>query len=227
MPVQRPMLQPMKTQPLKFQPLRFCQHAGFSLVELLIVLLISAFLFGGIAALLTSNQETSRVKQNLDNAQEAFRYASFSMTRLVKMAGTGEDGTAFESPANDSELRLLLRNEIDNADFGVTDCLGQTVTSTTPVVNRFFVQDSVLMCDNGTGAQALIDGVESMQVRYGALNANQWVAQADFVAPSSVSDWSQIVSVTVSLSMANSGLSTDFVATARGHLLSLFSDQEE
>lgn len=200
---------------------RFCCQTGFSLIELMIALVISLFLIGGILSVFSSNQQTSQVKRELDNAQEAFRFASFSIARLVKLGGgANPSDPAILEPSNDNELIVSFLHRP-----GVTDCLGLPAGGTGVAVNTFYVEDSALLCENNSGQIAtLVSNVDSMEVRYGVPGNSQWIEDADFMLAAELEadtsmNWADVTSVHIRLSMIGSGLETTFVAAARGKLI--------
>ena len=198
-----------------------CFHQkGFSLVELMIALLIGLFLIIGVVSFFISNQQTSEIKRNLDNAQEAFRFASMSISRVVRLGGGVNPGdpAILEPPNNDVLIISFLEGD------GVKDCLGQAAENEGDIAeNRFFVNDGALLCDNSSQTGTLISGVESMEVKYGVPGADQWIADADFVSANEVTagsaDWPDVTSVRVKLKMKGSGHETVFVAAARGKVM--------
>ncbi|WP_151705083.1 PilW family protein [Nitrincola alkalilacustris] len=191
---------------------------GFSLVELLVGLLISLFLVGGLLSVFSANQQSSQVKRNLDSAQEAFRFASFTISRIVRLGGgDNPDDPMVLSAATDDELSVSFA-----IAPGVTDCLGLPITGTGTAVNRFFLDGENLRCENSTGQTAtLVSGVADMTIRYGVPGIDQWVEDGDFLLAADMSsdDWMNTTSVRVTLAMVGSGLESTFVTAGRSKLV--------
>ena len=59
---------------------------GFTLIEVMVAVLISAFLFGGVISILLSNKQSYLVKQNVERMQENLRLSSAILTRTLSMA---------------------------------------------------------------------------------------------------------------------------------------------
>lgn len=199
-----------------------CQ-AGFSLIELMIALVISLFLIGGILSIFSSNQQTSQVKRELDNAQEAFRFASFSITRIVKLGGgASPSDPAILEPSNDNELLVSFLHSP-----GITDCLGLPAPAggSGVAMNTFYIEDNALLCKNDSAQIAtLVSNVDSMEVRYGVPGNSPWIEDANFMLAAELEentsmDWADVTSVHIQLRMIGSGLETTFVAAARGKLI--------
>lgn len=199
----------------------FFRHHGFSLVELMIALLIGLFLIGGVVGFFISNQQTSEVKRNLDNAQESFRFASMAISRVVRLGGgVDSSDSAILEPSSDNELIVRFPE-----GEGVKDCLGQPAETEGDIAeNRFFVNGGALLCDNSSQTGTLVSGIESMEVRYGVPGASQWVADSDYMLAADITadtsiNWADVTSVRVKLKMEGSGRETIFVATARGKVV--------
>jgi prepilin-type N-terminal cleavage/methylation domain-containing protein len=198
-----------------------CCQGGFSLIELMIALVISLFLIGGILSVFSSNQQTSQVKRDLDNAQEAFRFASFTIARIVKLGGgtNPSDPAMLQPSANDELIVSFLRRP------GITDCLGLPAGGAGVAVNTFFVDAGALLCENDSGQIAtLVSNIDSMEVRYGVPGTNQWIENNDFMLAAeleadSAMNWNDVTSAHIQLRMTGSGLETTFVAAARGKLI--------
>ena len=63
--------------------------AGFSLVEMLVVLLVVSFLLAAIASLFDLSGRIARVQTQLADLQQSVRVAQYDMIRAVRMAGRG------------------------------------------------------------------------------------------------------------------------------------------
>jgi len=109
---------------------------GFTLIELMIALVLGLLIIGATTTVFLSNQQTSRVKTELGNAQEAFRFASQTIMRVVQQG----------SEIRDPEGQGLLRVEITPGD-GKVDCLGRSVDGVYKVFNTFSINTAgELLC---------------------------------------------------------------------------------
>jgi len=104
------------------------QH-GLSLLELLIGLMIGLFLVGGVGAVYLSVRQTHQVKQQLDEAMEALRFGSYTLSRLIRQAD------AVHAVGTDNQGNPYLRLDVVYRGGGVvnasTDCGGTRVSAAT------------------------------------------------------------------------------------------------
>ncbi|KAA0876276.1 PilW family protein [Nitrincola tapanii] len=185
-------------------------QAGFTLVELLVALVIGVFLIGGALAVFQSNQISYRTKVELDNAQEAFRYMSYTLTRLTKSAAN------FDSASSNTELAM----NIAGGD-GVRNCLGAPVALGTTQLNSFSVSGGNLQCSVDGGAPVtLVRRVSDLNLWYGVDSDDDGrVSNDEYVLANEVDDWAvDVRTVLVQLSMestTSSDLSIQFVTSMR------------
>lgn len=193
-------------------------QAGVSLVELMIGLTIGLIITAGALSVLFSNQKLILDKEVMDRSQENFRFATTTITRLIRQAN--ELGI----PTNNNELIVTF-------DRAQRDCLGQVDHSW---INTFKVNDqNELVCmlnNDATKTYVLAKGITAISFAYGIQNgasANSLVYQARFnnsgaEHASVVSAWNTITSVQTQMSVSEgSGKqpTIDFIATS--HLLAL------
>jgi prepilin-type N-terminal cleavage/methylation domain-containing protein len=115
---------------------RTLMSQGFTLIELMIALVLGLLIIGATVTAFLSNQQTSRVMTELGNAQEAFRFASQTIMRVVQQGSSMRDpGTALLSV-------VIAPGE------GKMDCLGRPVgTTVDSVINTFSINvDGELLC---------------------------------------------------------------------------------
>ena len=60
---------------------------GFTLIEIMIALLVGAFLLGGIMQIFINSQKTNKMQENLSRLQENGRFAMEFLSRDIRMAG--------------------------------------------------------------------------------------------------------------------------------------------
>ncbi len=84
------------------------------------------------------------------------------------------------------------------ADGTTIDCLGNAVSASAVVDNKFSINNNSLSCLSTTATQALVENVEDMQITYG-VDTNGTGSANYYVDANSVTDWSQVVSLHVSL----------------------------
>src|SRR5690606_1648543 len=132
-------------------------QAGVSLVELMVGLTIGLIITAGAFAALFSNQKLILEKDRMDRSQENFRFASTTITRMIRQA------TSFGFPANNNELIVYF-------DSTQRDCLGQSDHSS---VNTFKLNaDNELLCeltlnDGTTQPVTLAKNIAALKFAYG------------------------------------------------------------
>jgi len=194
-------------------------QTGVSLVELMVGLTIGLIITAGAFTILFSNQKLVLEKEVMDRSQENFRFASTTITRLVRQAN--ELGI----PANNNELIVTF-------DRMQRDCLGQVNNSW---INTFKVNaNNELLCvlnNDENLSYVLAKDISEIKFSYGIQNgvgANSLVYQPRFSGNSNtenaavVNAWNTITSVLtqITVSEGNGKQPTiDFISTS--HLLAL------
>lgn len=200
-------------------------QAGMTLVELMIALLIGAFLLGGVLQIFINSKQTYRMQEGLSRLQENGRFAMEFLSSDIRMAGYWgchdtpspntdiagtnnnatngdaiDDGTdtislkgAFSlAPTDICSVAADSANSCDSDDNGIGDVICSTDASS---AITYKINNSVLQKD----ANGMVEGIEDMQILYGAdTDAN---GTADYyVAAGTVGlDMSQVVSIRISL----------------------------
>jgi prepilin-type N-terminal cleavage/methylation domain-containing protein len=197
--------------------------SGFSLIELMIAMILGLLIIGAVGTVFISAQQSYRVKADFEEAQEAFRFASHVINRLVQ---TSE--SIIEPDSSGTELRIQLVG-----GPGIFDCTGVEIPANLPPrTNAFFRgADGTLRCDPnavsgepvGTGV-ALVSRVDAVSFRYADLQDNlaPLVSAGAFKEPtfdpvdgSSNITWNNARSVRTTIRM-DTGLQTFFTSTSRG-----------
>ena len=170
------------------------RHQGFSLIELMIAMVIGLILLAGVGTVFVSAQQTSQIKRDLDNAQEALRYVHQSVSRIVRV-GTIDD-------SSDGEKLIITMNR----SAAIPDCLGKDNEGEVTV--EYSLNGNHLECsvDGETGIVAR--NVTTFGIQYESLNGNAW----------NDTDSTDAVSVRVSLAFGDF-VATSFVATSRTAVL--------
>jgi type IV pilus assembly protein PilW len=200
-------------------------QAGFSLIEIMIALLIGAFLLGGILQIFIGSKQTYKMQENLSRLQENGRLALNYLSSDIRLAGYW--GCLSPISPNNSDVAGTNDNSGggDNIDDGTdtitikasfvltpTGTCGATVNSVNSCgtgINcytdprstiSYKINNSVLQQDTNGQQNNLIDGIENMQIIYGVdtnedSTANYYVPANDVTA----NDWPKVVSVRISL----------------------------
>ncbi|MDO8276168.1 MAG: prepilin-type N-terminal cleavage/methylation domain-containing protein [Serpentinimonas sp.] len=135
---------------------------GFSLVELMVALALGLVMIGAVVTVFVSNQESARIKQELDRAQEAFRFSSYTIMRVVQQGQIRVPNTTLSPPE-------LLVVEISPGE-GHRDCLGRTI-GTGVSRNTFFIDGTRLLCrveSTGTthALETIVDGIDASRTAF-------------------------------------------------------------
>lgn len=183
-----------------------CQQ-GMSLVELMVSLTIGLFLLAGAMSVFMAASQTGVRKTEADQALEAFRFTQFIVSRVARQASAVNASTA-------SSLVLAVPANVDG-------CLGETNTSAR--TNTFALSSGALQCTASGTTQSLVENVDSVVFTYGVdANSDNRVSQSEFVAATSVTDWTRVESILVTITAKRgtvAGLKTSFVVTLRGKAL--------
>ena len=167
---------------------------GFTLIEVTVTLLISAFLLSGIVGMMMGSKQSYLFKENIGQIQENLQSSSAILTRTISMA---------ETVHQDSNAEQVIISY--SGGEGVNDCLGKGVVSGL-VVNHFYVKKNTLYCRAAYPAmvgpeQLLINDVARITVQYGVDEGRH--GQADRYT-SEPDDWSAVINVRIILQLLNS-----------------------
>jgi len=175
------------------------------MIEILIALLLSSILIGGVIQVFVSNKQTYYLQDELSRVQENGRFALEILQRSIRGAGFNNAGNAF-TPATTFDGPS---DSIHIVSAGTIGCMGGLVVN-----DQFFISvppppalpTSRLTCNGNGTVQPLIDNVVTMQFLYGidddgTRTANRY-RNATFVNGAGL--WGSVVSVRVGLVLATS-----------------------
>ena len=204
---------------------------GFTLIELMVALLISVFLLGGLMAINQSNRGAFTMQANLVQQTDEQRFAMTMLTEVVQSAGY------FDNPATNTATAVfpIVGVWVNSGQiiFGTSGTKGASDTLST----RFFANSAspLLLCDGtapttvadsgwemqlsvsaagqllcsitGGAPIALVDNVQNMSILYG-VHANPATLNGSIdsyltAAQMSANDWMNVLSVRVVLSFRN------------------------
>ncbi len=127
---------------------------GFTLIELMVSMVISAFLIGGILLMQSSGRAASMESEQLSRVQENIRFTSDFLVRELRNAGFRDE----------LSLKIDMFNEFTTQGFANVNADGDEITirmsgarscgNVVPVgaqlgsliTNRYFVENGSLMC---------------------------------------------------------------------------------
>lgn len=143
-------------------------NRGFTLVELLMVLLLGSFVFVGILQIFNLNQNTSLLQKEMLEVQNTGFFAVNLLSNDFKKAGSSEDAVSkfdidtfdFDNTDIDDDGNMKISIVYDNFDSDF-DCAGTSGLST--IANTYEVLEGVLYCND----IELVSGVERFSVLFG------------------------------------------------------------
>ena len=193
----------------KMSSLKYGQ-AGVTLVELMIGLTVGLVVTGGAMTILFGNQKMLLEKGRLDRTQEEFRFATTTITRLVRQANS------FSVPNSNDELVI-------NFDRIQRDCLGVSGVSTT---NKLKLENNQLLCirnNDPDKSYVLAKNIGNLQFSYGIQKSGIVAYTPYFKSDASVDTvveyvWNDITSVQTKIGIVQAGLAKqpalEFIATS-------------
>ena len=221
----------MKTRSTRRTPLSpRRRHAGFTLIELMIALLIGLFLIGGLLVLVQAMKRTNTVQSGLSKLQENERLAMTLITNAVQTTGYFPDplnnsqssefpasgnfavGQALYGTGTGTDDTISVRYATSGTD-GVLDCSGNTQGAST-LTNAFSLDvNGNLQCQLTVGTAAtqtitLVSGLTNVQILYGvqtnsASGNNSIDAYLDASQVTAGSYWPDVISVQIALTFQN------------------------
>lgn len=165
--------------------------SGFTLIEIMVALLISAFLLAGVISIALSNRQSYQTKESMSRLQENLRLLPDILRKPISMAESLH-------PASGVDRIIVLYT----GGGDMVNCLGNPITAG-PVVNHFYVRNNALYCGVTYPAtpgseQPLVDGVASMAVQYGIDTTHQGQVERYVDAPN---DWNEVISARITLQL--------------------------
>ncbi len=186
---------------------------GFSLVELMVALALGLVMIGAVVTVFVSNQQGANIKQELDRAQEAFRFASHTIMRVVQQ---GE----IQAPQSSQDLLVV---EVSPA-AGHRDCVGRTIgAGFIHTTNTFFIDAagqlqcrvvsvSSVAANNTTEVVTIVTGLDATRTAFtfgtpSVGSTGYWSDNALWVLPpgNPPINWTNVRSVRVRLAMQSGG----------------------
>jgi len=172
-------------------------QTGLSLIEIMISLLIGAFLLGGVLQIFIGSKQTYRMQENLSRLQENGRFALDFIGRDLRMAGywgclARPSGDVFGETVGGIS-KITLKAAFVNTPTGFC---GATVDKSAAYYTTiiYSINNMVLR----KNSDDLIEGIENMQILYGEdSNADGWANY--YVPANNVVNWEKVVSIRISL----------------------------
>jgi len=114
---------------LNYKPTQLARSSrGFTLIELMVALALGLVMIGAVVTVFVSNQQSARTKQELDRAQEAFRFASHTIMRVVQQGEITDPRLEIELPEIPNPLLAVkISPPPPIPPSSPRDCLGNRV----------------------------------------------------------------------------------------------------
>ncbi len=201
------------------------------MIEILIALLLSSILIGGVIQVFVSNKQTYYLQDELSRVQENGRFALEILQRSIRGAGFNNAAVGAFNAANTVDG---ANDSIHILSAGTIGCMGGTVVS-----DIFDIAGNSLRCSAaGVAPAPLIDNVITMQFLYGVdddatRTADRYI---NATAVNAAGLWGSVVSVRVGLVLATSPREErsrmalqpmTFATVAANPLLSIFDTDDD
>ena len=193
---------------------------GLTLIEIMIALLIGAFLLGGVLQIFIGTKQTNKMQEGLSRLQENGRFAIDFLAKDIRVAGYKEClNFSFSVPTpitgtNDTGTYTSDTITIQTAGACAATLANTPVSATTYSIQTgaggqpaFFVKNDTIVngvVTSGT-AQELVEGIENMQIFYGVDTNTPHDGANYYVSANQVttSAWPNVISVRISLLAAS------------------------
>ena len=196
-------------------------QTGMTLIEIMIALLIGAFLLGGVLQIFSGSQQTYRMQENLSRLQENGRFAMDFLAHDIRMAGywgclsgtnidiTGADNNAVAGDGIDNGTdTITLKGAFVLTPTGscgvVADPTAAYYTDASSTI-VYKINNAVLQQDTNNQHNGIVEGIENMQILYGVDTddpltgdhvPNYYVAANPGWA---ATDWAKVVSIRITI----------------------------
>jgi type IV pilus assembly protein PilW len=190
------------------------RQLGMTLIEIMIALLIGAFLLGGVMQIFVSSQQTNRMQENLSRLQENGRFALEFISKDIRRAGYWgcllpsspdvdiagtNDNTANGDNIDDGTDTLTLIGAFVLAPTGTCGVSVAPALASDPSSRIFYkINGSTLQQDTNGQNNGLIEGIEDMQILYGVDTDTDGTANY-YVSANNVANMAQVISIRISL----------------------------
>jgi len=200
------------------------KQQGMTLVEIMIALLLGAFLLAGVMQIFLSTKRTYQMQENMSRLQENGRFAMEFLNRDIRMAGFRcWPNAAIATPVAGTDNDADNGNDILDGTDSITVGMGNLPC---PAAGETAIRYRI---DDGTSGQPslfqniqeLIEGVEDMQILYGA-DTNADNTPDYYVAAGTAGlTMNQVVSIRIFLTVRT--LDNNLTTTGDGRLRRTFS----
>jgi type IV pilus assembly protein PilW len=174
-------------------------QSGMTLIEIMIALLIGAFLIGGVLEIFINSKQTYRVQEGLSRLQENGRFAMDFLAKDIRKAGYKECLTSpAPTPIAGTNNAGLNASDTITVQLSTGAC-GSISTITYSIQTGAGGQPALFVKNDAAAAQEQVEGIENMQILYGA-DTNTDNTPDYYVPAGTVGlNMTQVVSIRISL----------------------------
>lgn len=204
----------------------YSQHYsdGFTLVEILVAMVISLFLIGGVVQLFIQNKTSYKLQEGIARAQENGRLSLYFIEKNARRAGYPWDGKGTivgfqrdKAPSgtftNSNEMSVEGGSSSDALVMqyrapagGATDCTGRNIAADEYIAMHFLIDGGGLKCETSTtdssfgtalSSAVLINDVTNIQFSYGVDSNKDGIPDGEYDDADDVAadEWDQVVAV--------------------------------
>ena len=180
------------------------QQKGFTLIEIMIALVLGAFLIGGVIQLFVSTRQTFLMEDALSRLQENGRFAMEFIGREIRLADyrfcpskprmadavAGTDGNSATNPDAPDSITVRWSSRTCADPLNTSNVTNQLSINTANGIK-------ILLRNANIASNQLVEGVENMQVLYGVDTDGNRIP--NYYAPATGLNMAQVVSIRVSL----------------------------
>ena len=143
-------------------------QVGLSLIEIMIALLIGAFLLGGVLQIFIGSKQTYRMQENLSRLQENGRFAMGFLATDISMSGYREClAFTVPKPIEGTDNTGLNLSDTITIQLSTGACAASVLsTKTYSVQTNASGQPALFIKNDAAAPQDLIEGIENMQILY-------------------------------------------------------------
>jgi type IV pilus assembly protein PilW len=206
------------------------RHAGFTMIEILVALMIGLFLLFGLSGVMQTTKRTFTSQNLLSQLQDSERLAATMMNDVIEQAGyfpnptlntattsfgaaapfsAGQSiyGVYSTGTAGDSISVRYTAAALSTFPINCTGGSNSAGTSNTTYTNTFSVvvtnNVSQLVCTLNGVTTPLINNVTNLKVLYGVNTSGSGNNVDTYMNASQVTNWSNVMSVKITLTFAN------------------------
>lgn len=224
---------------MKYKP----YQSGMTLIEIMIALLIGAFLLGGVLQIFINTKQTNRMQENISRLQENGRFAMDFLSRDIRMAGywgchsgpspsidiAGEDNNAAVDTIDNGTDTITMKGVFTLTPSTTCSAAANSANSCGVGINcytnasstiTYKINNSVLQKD----ADGVVEGIENMQILYGVDTDATSSSEANYYVTANLvtaANWPNVISIRITLTART--IDSNLTTTGDGRIRRTFT----